>query len=140
MIIEYGRLSEEYKCGARNKAGVHPLHALEKHHLHLTGFIGHNSAETGYKIVLEFVRRQFSTVFGVKTHLGNRGADLDLGKIRVDIGNTDYAAAVYVAERIQAHEVPDGSYSQLLLEKFRPFGPDAREVLYGCIQIHQPQR
>ena len=116
MIIEYGRLPKEDESGARNKAGVHPFHALEKHHLHLTGFIGHNSAETGYKIVLEFVRRQFSTVFGVETHLGNRGADLDLGKVRVDIRNTDNAAAVYVAEWIQAHKVPDGSYSQLLLK------------------------
>ena len=118
---------------------MHPLHALEKHHFHFSAFIGHNGAETRHHIVFQFVRREFRAVFGVQAHLHYRCAHLHLGYVRVDICNTDNAAAVYVTERIQAHKIPHGGYPQLMLEKFRPFGPHPGEVLYGRIQIHTVQ-
>ena len=135
-VPEHRGLPEEDEGGAGHQACMHPLHALEKDHLHLAAFIGHHGAEAAHHVVLELPGRKFRAVFGKEADFLHRGPYLHLGQVRVDVGNTHDAASVYVAEGIQVHQVLQRTDSQLGFQELRPLGAHSRKVLYGGILGH----
>ena len=115
LSVECGRLAEKYEFPATHEFLMHPLDALEEHHLHLSAAVAYPCAHP-------------LAVMGFNAH--DLGLYLHISHVRTCIRNPDKAASVYVPEGEDPEQFSDCAHIQLLPEKFRPLGAHSRKVLH----------
>ena len=138
--VEHGGLAEENPGAVRLEFGVHPLDALEEHHLHFPGCIGHYHGQPAGHIVLQMIGRKLHPILGVNVHSKHCGADLHIGLVRQQIGDVLEGTAVDVAERINVQKVSHRGNAKLAAKERGPLRPHSREVLYGGVHRHRHKK
>ena len=127
------RLAEENPFGARLETLIHPLHALEEHDLDGAASVAHEHAEAlscEARLAVHGLRPLALELYAVDGR-----AKLDRSRIGGDVRYPRDAAPVDVAERVQTDQVAEGLNLQLLQQKLRSLGPNARQILQIGVQF-----